>query len=326
MATKKGKNTRRNIENQGEIIYQRPLGLTPWANNAGTKESGSVWISMKPKKITDQFTKAQGDIATVDLNSEFLFLAPLTLNENIVHHWEAYESVASRLAQKVRSAVKLGAEGVALTNVFGKKGNLADKFKNLFTQKGQNVGTAVEEAIFDVYNAVPGSRIPNVKVDTPLYYSNSDRRQIVFEFVLFHENLGGGDPRDVLIKPIQELMKYSSPDLLSDINIEFPFMWSVNTLPVKFINYPTCVLTAVQPTWNSPYINHVPASVNLQLTFTDMSPLYAGTIEQGTVINVITREKSEAKKAQQQFPTTHTSNYFEKRGVTGETIPQVIKQ
>lgn len=184
----------------------------------------------------------------------------------------------------------------------------------------------IRRSSLDQVHAVPGSRIPNVKVDTPLYYSNSDRRQIVFEFVLFHENLGGGDPRDVLIKPIQELMKYSSPDLLSDINIEFPFMWSVNTLPVKFINYPTCVLTAVQPTWNSPYINHVPASVNLQLTFTDMSPLYAGTIEQGTVINIITKEQSDAKKAQQEFPTTHSSNYFEKRGVSGERIPQVIKQ
>lgn len=318
--------TRKNIENKGQVLYQRPKGLNPWANNAGIKDqSGSVWISMKPKKILDQFTKAQGDIATVDLNSEFLFLAPLTLNENIVHHWEAYESVASRLAQKVRSAVKLGAEGLALANVFGNKANLVDNFKNVFSKKGENTGRAIEEAVFDAYNAVPGSRIPNVKVDTPLYYTNSDRRQMVFEFVLFHEKMGS-NPEDVLIKPIQEMMKYSSPELISDISIEFPFMWSIKTVPVEFINYPTCVLTAIQPTWNSPYINHVPSSVNLQLTFTDLSPLYAGTIEFGSVINIITREQSEAKKALQVFPTTKSSNYFQKKGATGETIPQVIKQ
>jgi hypothetical protein len=44
------------------------------------------------------------------------------------------------------------------------------------------------------------------------------------------------------------------------------------------------------------------------------------------VINVITKEQADARKAQQEFPTTHSSNYFEKRGVSGETIPQVVKQ
>jgi len=77
-----------------EIIYQRPEGLTPWAKGAGTEQQGAVWISMKPRKILDQFSKGAGEIASEKLNEEFKFLAPLNLNEHIVHHWEAYESVA----------------------------------------------------------------------------------------------------------------------------------------------------------------------------------------------------------------------------------------
>ena len=109
------------------------------------------------------------------------------------------------------------------------------------------------------------------------------------------------------MKPIQKLMKYSSPELKpgSDINIEFPYMWEIETLPSSFIKYKTCALIGVQPTWNAPYIgeNGVPSSVNLQLTFLDMSPLYRETIESGTVINIITREEADARRAQQQFPT-----------------------
>jgi hypothetical protein len=279
------------LTGKNEVLIQRPVGLNPWSSGRG-----NVWISMKPKKILDQYSKAQGTVAAVALNEEFRFLAPLSLNENIVHHWEAYESVASRLAQKARSLVKLGAEGAAMTNIFENKANLADDLKNLFAKKGAKVGTSIESFVSNVYSAVPGSRIPKIKVDTPLYYTNSDRRQIVFEFVLYHEGKDKDpNPEKFLVKPIQKLMKYSSPDLLGDINIEFPFMWEIKTIPNEFIKYSTCALVGVQPTWNSPYIQHVPTSVNLQLTFLDMSPLYRSTIEDGSVINVISKTQSDAR-------------------------------
>jgi hypothetical protein len=289
-------NTRKRTENRNPVRYQRPMKINPWARGAGIRDqSGSVWISMKPKKIIDQYSKGSGTIATKDLNTEFLFLAPLNLNENIVHHWEAYESVASRLAQKARSAVKLGSEGSALLKV-GKENLSADKFRDLFEKNGINEGTAIKEYATKIYNAVPASRIPNIKVDTPLYYTNSDRRQIVFEFVLFNESVPGTDAIDVLVNPIKELMKFSSPDLKGNIEIEFPYMWEIKTSPIEFIKYTTCALVAVQPTWNSPYINHLPSSCNLQLTFTDMSPLYAGTIEEGSIVNVISKRQGKKVK------------------------------
>ena len=274
------------IENK-TVQYQRPLGLSPWARGAGiSNESGSVWISMKPSEIKDQYSKGAGKISTKELNVEFLFLAPLSLNENIVHHWESYESVASRMAQKVRSAVKLSSEGSALWNAV--KDQIRNyKTKQLYSKSGAKEGQTISDYVTKAYNLAPDSRIPKIKVDTPLYYSNSDRRQIVLEFVLFHENINTNNPDDILINPVKELMKYSSPNLRSNIQIDFPYMWEIKTIPNEFIHYTTCALIGVQPTWNSPYIDHLPSSCNLQLTFQDLSPLYASTIEKGSIINVI---------------------------------------
>jgi hypothetical protein len=304
---------------------KRPLGMHPWSTFGGTEDNGAVWISMKPKKILDQFSKAQGDIATERLQEEFKFLAPLTLNENIVHHWEAYESVASRLAQKMRSLVKLGSEGAALVGVYENAANIADNIKNTFKQRGGSAGKAIENIVGDVYSGIPGSRIPKIKIDTPLYYANSDRRQIIFEFNLFHENIPNSSPEDVLVKPIKKLMKYSSPDLKSDINIEFPFMWEIKTVPVPFINYTTCALVGVQPTWNSPYVDHVPSSVNLQLTFLDMSPLYRETIKEGSVINIISKEESDRRKNTNQLQSIKSAkNQYEPKKA-GQAQPLVLR-
>lgn len=312
------------LSGRNEVIIQRPLGLNPWSGS-GKQTKGNVWISMKPKRILDQYSKAQGTVSAIPLNEDFRFLAPLSLNENIVHHWEAYESVASRLAQKARSLVKLGAEGAAMTNIFENSANLGDDLKNLFAKKGAKVGTSIESFVSNVYGAVPGSRIPKIKVDTPLYYTNSDRRQIVFEFVLYHEGKDKDpNPENFLVKPIQKLMKYSSPNLLGDINIEFPFMWEIKTIPNEFIKYSTCALVGVQPTWNSPYIQHVPSSVNLQLTFLDMSPLYRDTIEKGSVIRVISRDEANTLNSQGGV-ISDIKNTFEKTfKSSGQAQPNVI--
>lgn len=292
--------------NNKEVMIQRPSSLNPWAKHSQIKEkNGSVWVSMKPKKILDQFSKGVGDIASEELPETFIFLAPLALNENIVHHWEAYESVASRIAQKVRSAVKLGAEGAALLQT-GKELASSDKIKRIFEARSADVGVSIENFVKQAYGSVHGSRIPKIKIDTPLYYTNSDRRQLVLDFQLFHENIKSR-PEDVLVEPIQRMMKYSSPHLKNKtgVSIDFPYMWEVKTIPYQFINYTTCALIGVQPTWNAPYVKGgVPMSVNLQLTFQDMSPLYRDTIQKGSVIRIIDGYSARARSAQGIQPTT----------------------
>ena len=309
--TQKSSNTAWRSTNSRDII-QRPHKITPWANQAGTNNQGGVWISMKPNKILDQYSKGAGNIATVEAKEEFRFLAPLALNEAISHHWEAYESVASRLAQKVRSISKLTAETTGLVEVFGKGANLESMTNNIkqLVTNSSSVGTAIESASRKIYNTVGGHNIPKIKIDTPLYYTNSERRQLQIEFQLFHEPINNDKPEESLIDPIRKLMKYSSPEHRGGIDIEFPYFFEVRTLPVSFINLPTCALTGIIPIWNAPYIKGVPSSCNLQLTFIDMSPLYRSTITKGTVINVISSNNTNAKLARGQTPVNSQMTGF----------------
>ncbi len=311
MATTHGPRSSRDQKAQEVKLYKRPSGLSPWAKGEESR-SGSVWIRMKPKKILDQYSKgADAPIATADTKITFEFLAPLSLNENIVHHWEAYESVASRLAQKARSLVKLTQElkagKTAVGNYIGSKLKELEqsylqpeaKDKSTSSPKRAKQSITVEGLVQKAYANVPGHNIPNYKVDTPMYYANSDRRQLILEFVLFNEMRNNDQhPEKQLIEPIQAMMQYSSPDLINQggITIDFPYMWEVSTYPIPFIDYKTCALIAVQPTWNSPYVKGYPISCNLQLTFQDLSPLYAGTIEYGSLINVKSDSVNNAKK------------------------------
>jgi hypothetical protein len=282
-------------------IYQLPEGITPWAKQWN---GGNVWFSMKPKRIIDQYSKGgNAPIKVSDPQVEFLFLAPLSIGEHIIHHWEAYESVASRLAQKARSLIKFSNEINAGKTAIGQK--LLEYEQQLLapeakensvsspTKKKKPINTS--NLVSDAFHQVPGHSIDRKKIDTPLYYTNSDRRQLILEFNLFAEMKRpevDSRPEKHLLEPIQEMMKYSSPGFKDGLNIDFPYMWEVKTEPYPFINYKTCVLQGVQPTWNSPYVRGLPISCNLQLTFQDLSPLYASTIEKGTIINVIDNDES----------------------------------
>jgi hypothetical protein len=273
------------IASRNVPIKRNPSLTHPWAKNAGTAESGLVWIHINGKRILDQQSKGVGAI-TVPIGKpdvQFAFLAPLTITETNAHNWGEYDSLASRLAQKVRTAAKVGAEWTALTNTnIGGGLSLEDTAKNR-TAAGRNQGQLISAWLHKLYGKTNSYSIPKLKVDTPLYYENSDRRSLNFEVMLISER----DPKRDIIDPVHDLMKYAAPNLKpGGITIEFPYMFEVYTLPSSWIKYTTLALTAVQPTWNHPYIGQYPSSCNLQLTFKDMSPLYRGAIESGSVINV----------------------------------------
>lgn len=296
----------KNIRTINESIVRNPSTTMPYVENP--EDSGFVWIHLNARKIIDQFSKGQGKIFVREgaPEAQYAFLAPLSLNENVVHTWSDYDSIASRIAQKVRSAAKVGAEYQALVGVFGKEADLANKFKNAISLNAANAGNSISNFTREAYKAVPGHHIPKIKVDTPLYYENSNRRQLTIELLLYAEN----DPSK-MIDIVKDLMKLSSPALLSrgGVDIEFPYMFEIFTRPEEFIKYTTVALTGVQPTWNAPYIQNFPASCNLQLTFMDMSPLYRDTIEHGSVIRVIGRNDTRTSNSPRTKKSTPVNKY-----------------
>jgi len=263
----------------GEIV-KRPYKLLPYASPEW--QENATWFQMTARKISDQNTSGRGGtIAAGEQGATFIFLAPKSFGENIGHTWSEYESMASRLANKVREAAKLGAELTSLTN---SSINIADVSKSFSTT---NFAQAAETLTRKAYSSVAGSNIPKVKIDTPLYYEGSARRELTVEVDLVAESRST-IKRDVL-DVVQDLMRYSSPGISSRsaIDFEFPYYFEVKLIPSEGIKYTTAALQAVQPTYGEPWINGYPSHCKLSLVFKDISPLFRKTITHGSIINVI---------------------------------------
>lgn len=274
-------------------IVRRPEKILPWSNPDW--QQNSMWIHMKAKKITDQTTSGRGgSIAGGADGAEFVFLAPNDIPENIGHTWSDYDSIQSRVANKVRDAAKLGAElkslGGGLSNF-----NVGDVSK-VFESSMDNFGSAAETLVKGAYNAVASHSIPKIKVDTPLYYGGSERRQLTLEFTIIVEN----HPKRDVVDVVQDLMRYSCASTKGDVDIEFPYYFEVWSDPGKAINYTTAALMAVQASWVGPWRKGMPDACKLNLTFKDISPLYRQTITKGSIINVINRSDTRSKEARGQ--------------------------
>ena len=294
-------NRDRDIASHNQAIKRNPSLRHPWASNP--EGNGFVWIHINARRILDQYSKGAGKILVREGAPEvqYAFLAPLTMVETVSHNWAEYDSISSRIAQKVRTAAKVGAEFQGIINSFESAANERAKAKDLLKQKGPVAGQALANFARGVYNRISPHSIPKIKVDTPLYYENSPRRNFTFEVTLIAED----NPRMDVVEPVKDLMKWSSPALKGQggVDIDFPYLFEVYTRPKEWIKFSTMALTAVQPTYQHPYIQGYPSSCILQLTFMDLSPLYRSAIETGSVINVIPTIDTAQRQALDASPT-----------------------
>jgi hypothetical protein len=110
------------------------------------------------------------------------------------------------------------------------------------------------------------------KVDTPLVYTGSQRRQMSFTFTLQEYK----DAYSDVLRPIHEFRKLSCAGIegQSIDKIDFPAIFMIQTTPLGFISIKDAALVDVQVTWNSPHTGGVPKRAELTLTFLDLRPLY----------------------------------------------------
>ncbi len=289
------------IASHNQAVKRNPSLTHPWGRKP--EEYGFVWIHINARKILDQYSKGAGKIITREGAPEvqYAFLAPLNITETVSHNWAEYDSISSRIAQKVRTAAKIGAEFQSIVDSFSRNTEDKAKAKGLMQQKSVTAANSLASFARGVYNRISPHSIPKIKVDTPLYYENSARRTFTFEVILVAEK----DPRMDVVEPVKDLMKWSSPALKGQggVDIDFPYMFEVYTRPQEFIKFSTMALTAVQPTYQSPYIAGYPSSCILQLTFQDLSPLYRSAIETGSVIKVLRSNETREREARGEAPT-----------------------
>lgn len=245
----------------------------------------NLWITLTAKEFTSQSAYARGEntIRTGETLAIFTLLAPNQIAENVAHEWGEYESIPSRIAQKVGDIKTAINEGKGLVNAAG------STVQGVREQAGAEK-VAARNLVNKVAGAATQVDIPKFKVDSPLTYQNSQRREysLTFNFAFVY---GDSSAEDVVFKPIRKLEELSCAELDDGlINIKFPAVFRINSVPGDLIKINYAVLTAVQPTWNGPFKNGYPISCELQLTFQDIEPLYRRSFSQGGIVRVQTEE------------------------------------
>lgn len=137
------------------------------------------------------------------------------------------------------------------------------------------------------------------QINTALVYRNSERRKfdVMFNLSVFN------DPYKEVVKPVEELRKYSAPafnDETYDTRIQLPAVFKIRskaggkTIPLVNINY--AALTSVQPSYKGPYMKGFPSHCELTLSFVDMEHLSKSSFESAGKVTVSWEEGEEYTK------------------------------
>lgn len=226
-----------------------------------------LWVYLIASELREQKAYARGkkQIVTGARLAEWKLLASKEIVESVSHDWGEYESIGSRLSQKI-GELKTGLKE------FG-------AVKEGAVKAGKEiVGGSAESAARAFAAGLTSSNVPKWKVDTSLIYKDSKRMEYSLTFHL--AQLPNTTPYDAVFKPVRRLEELSCASLAGDfIGINFPAVFRVYTSPGDIINIKYAALTAVQPTWREPFKNGYPISCELQLTFVDIEPLYRSSFE-----------------------------------------------
>ena len=281
--------------------------------------SNALWIKIRPIKMMSQSTGNRGGMLTYDANdpeqpATYRFLAPPTIADNISHQWEPYDSIQKRAAEKVIALTKTIQDAKALVKGAGSAFRAA--------KSGAGLSTVVHSAVGGA-----GEGIPQYKLDSPLVYQNSSRREYTFTFqlVAFGQkntaNLISMPDSDADINPqdeidkskriyeqvtniVKEFQKMSAPTGDSFMSIGLPYIFQVTSEGAgstdssgeKLINVQHAACTGVQTIYKEPYINGYPIHCDLTLTFKDISPLMRETIRDGSIIKTAEHSKTKRKE------------------------------
>ena len=244
-----------------ENIYINPR-FPPYIDD----KFNGTWFIIEARELIEETAYAKGQDGGLKIGDEVLqdwkFLAPISIQENLVHEWVPWETIASRLAG-------IGKEYSQLKN------NVSGIYRSF--EKGINEGS-----VGSAWRGLSSLSKSKTKVDTPLVYENSQRREWTFTFNLITDE----DSQSEIYAPVIELELYSSPKKVNDgIDIELPSVFDIRTeapesdFNTGFIYAEHTALTSIQPTYMAPYDkNGYPMRCELTLTFKELPPLYQDSI------------------------------------------------
>ena len=210
-----------------------------FGNNADGDGILKIKLTARPLKSQSNMNAGISGIRKGNVVGSFIFLLPSTFSETISHQWENYDSVGTRAGNKL-NATEIAAKQAAEVAKGIKKGNTG----NVITQK----------------------------YDTPITYTNSNRRSLDLTFQL----ADNGDTKNDIFMPVRTLERFSCAEKKNGSNVfKPPYVFEVKTTKnSKLVYMSDAALQSVQPTYYGPYRKGYPSKCELTLNFIDITPLY----------------------------------------------------
>lgn len=253
-----------------KALIQIPFGFYPHSDF-----EDAVWVILKPSKLKRISTEGRGGRYHLgDAGSTFKLLAPENFLEVHNHQWEVYESFHSKILELIRRAhTGVDMWSKVLNQSIGELSKFKGRVPDSFLKRAEN-------AIINATN----TDVPKYKVDTPLAWTGTSRREITLEFHLATSD-GGHD----ILQAIRLMQKYSAIQTTTDneLDIEFPYIWELSTEPEGMLYYRRAAMTSLQVEMKTPYINGKAQIIILSLSLIDMDPLYSSILDDSAE-NIIT--------------------------------------
>lgn len=200
---------------------------------------------------------------------EWNMIAPNDIQEQMHHSWEEYSSIQGRMANTLASALN-ATQNVNQTT----KATINSAKKIIDGYKDGALAGGMDPAKNAMNNLMTeGQVISPYKVDSPLAYVGSLRREYSFTFQLMEFRNIHSD----VIAMIEDFRRFSCASIgegrVTD-QMEWPAIFEVYSSPSPFVWIPETALTDVQTTYKAPYKMGHPQWADLTLTFKDLRPLY----------------------------------------------------
>jgi len=228
----------------------------------------TLWITIKVFEMDKQNLNAR-DIHHITRKAgvvaEYNLLAPNEIFENINHSWDEYDSMQGRLGQLVTSYKK---EYDKVKNV----GQAAVKNYKKSESQGEK-----QSQLNQFFQDSTTDSARN-KMDTPLVYSGSARREYNLTFYLHDQN-----QPELISQVADAFRRYGCARIGAGrealARIDIPYIFELSMTPGRWIFIKNSALTAIQTTYGMPYIRGHASQITMSLTFLDLQPLYEASFE-----------------------------------------------
>lgn len=254
-----------------ENLVQIPGAYFPHALH-----TGSLWVEMQPVELLNVNTGGNrgGSYRTGAEGPVYRFLAPDDGVQEVHNYdWEEYESMSTKLLNTINT-IEAGTKQIKQI-----ASQTVNQMKRSYDQWASGKGLASISPKDFIANAV-GVTKPKFKIDSPLAFKTSHRRQFTLTFNLLSEGFTD------LTKHVKKIQAYAAPESTDRFSIKYPHIWKVHSNPTGVLDIDIAACTSCQVNWMRPYFRGKPQRCELTLSFTDISPLFASTIKEGGIVNV----------------------------------------